>query len=1061
MIAFKNKMSPAAPFVVTLIFAVGGMLWADDPVLQIRHGPDPWSVTLTGNGSVSGSQRVELSYGLEKWWPVHAEREAPAWNWDWHEVDYRGRAFFRLVETEPPVIREHSSWKNRITLPGDDFLSAPLAGVGTWEAPVEVQWVKFALILDGLPTVYFQKSSDYPFHFHFATERLSPFLGMDLEAFNAVSLFRTGQEVVLGAVLWAPRWNQYGIQLVGQDRYPREMLRLMFETVAGQLTAPTDAEGFYMPTFEQTSAAEQDRSYLASHGIMVSTPERWIDGNQIYSPGWALGRLVFVSAAGIEDAYRRGDLLPTDILLTDGVSAEIPYLAGIISMVPTTPNSHVAILAQSYGIPFVYIREPAEQERVQRLAGSEVALRTRPNQNEQIDVFDVSELNPVYRDQILALKEPQSISITPVTPFGALSVPDLSEVEPEDIDTIGGKAANFGFLRRTIPDNSPEEARAFTFDLWNAYLDRVLPGGRRLRDEIDSRLAGLTWPTNIQALDETLKGIRDLIEDEADFSPAQRTEILSALAGLDSNRKVRFRSSTNVEDSGVFVGAGLYDSFSGCIADDTDLDESGPSRCDSTKSNERGVFRAMRKVYASFYNLNAFIERLRHGVEESEVGMAILVHYSFPDPIEAANGVATTERRTYNLLTTMVSQVGAESVTNPTGGSIPEIIELRSWLLNPSFIDYHHRQRSNRLLLGNDTVMTWEDDYRDFGNMFSGLMDAYRAHLPGSGDITLEFEYKKLTDNSLVVKQIREVPQAAGRPASGMALINRPVELKILQGEWGTVFGNHRLKSLWKLESDNHWVDPANPASTLIASAEVEYAERGAIVSREGAPSEWPNAIFDTVSQSWNVFTRDRWNWPSEGGNATYELWLLMPSNQTYQQDPIHLVEDFESTFKASYPDPLPTIDIFGNPSTTSVEEVLLEPGSPDDPLPIGSIPVTRNFTNENEVRIETSYYWPPAPTGAIAGYTAPLQKWVGTTITGLTSQPFDLTGYFSQTYRPGHHNFDEEFLFEPGLEPGIPTSILAELKEKNIRLIYFSFGDGRPSKPIKAVGFDGAIHDL
>ncbi|NIP95546.1 MAG: hypothetical protein GWO24_19720, partial [Akkermansiaceae bacterium] len=66
-------------------------------------------------------------------------------------------------------------------------------------------------------------------------------------------------------------------------------------------------------------------------------------------------------------------------------------------------------------------------------------------------------------------------------------------------------------------------------------------------------------------------------------------------------------------------------------ADDTDGDEIGPSHCDPSKDNERGVFRAMRKVYASFYNLNAFIERLRHGVDESQVGMAILVHYSFPD----------------------------------------------------------------------------------------------------------------------------------------------------------------------------------------------------------------------------------------------------------------------------------------------------------------------------------------------------------------------------------------------------------------------------------------------
>ncbi|NIP96537.1 MAG: hypothetical protein GWO24_25135, partial [Akkermansiaceae bacterium] len=84
------------------------------------------------------------------------------------------------------------------------------------------------------------------------------------------------------------------------------------------------------------------------------------------------------------------------------------------------------------------------------------------------------------------------------------------------------------------------------------------------------------WPADIRALDATLKGIRDLIEDEADFTASQKTAILGVLGDLDAHRKIRFRSSTNVEDS-KFVGAGLYDSFSGCIADDTDGDEIGPS----------------------------------------------------------------------------------------------------------------------------------------------------------------------------------------------------------------------------------------------------------------------------------------------------------------------------------------------------------------------------------------------------------------------------------------------------------------------------------------------------
>ncbi|MFL7807254.1 MAG: hypothetical protein AB8I80_01415, partial [Anaerolineae bacterium] len=49
---------------------------------------------------------------------------------------------------------------------------------------------------------------------------------------------------------------------------------------------------------------------------------------------------------------------------------------------------------------------------------------------------------------------------------------------------------------------------------------------------------------------------------------------------FDPYKNIRFRSSTNVEDSAQFTGAGLYDSFSGCLADDLDGDELGPSICD-------------------------------------------------------------------------------------------------------------------------------------------------------------------------------------------------------------------------------------------------------------------------------------------------------------------------------------------------------------------------------------------------------------------------------------------------------------------------------------------------
>jgi len=88
------------------------------------------------------------------------------------------------------------------------------------------------------------------------------------------------------------------------------------------------------------------------------------------------------------------------------------------------------------------------------------------------------------------------------------------------------------------------------------------------------------------------------------------------------------------------------------------------------------VFRAIEKVFASFYNENAWLERLRHGVREQDTGMAILVHQNFPDALEMANGVVTFkyqrsrfgDQQETNYSASIVTQLGALSVTNPEGG---------------------------------------------------------------------------------------------------------------------------------------------------------------------------------------------------------------------------------------------------------------------------------------------------------------------------------------------------------------------------------------------------------
>jgi hypothetical protein len=843
---------------------------------------------------------------------------------------------------------------------------------------------------------------------------------------------------------------EYGVQFIGLDAYTPDEIARWFDLVKATVYATDGAGAVYIPTFEQSEVARTNAAYFAERGITVASVERWVAGNHVYAPGWALGRLKFFPASEIDAAFADGRLTPQDILLTDGVPAETPLVAGIISLTPSTPNSHTAILAKSFGVPFVHLPDAVEQARVQALVGRKVILRaTVMFDGGLVKVIDVEGLlTPALEAELLALKKPAPIAFAPKQTFGAISA-SAAALTPTDIRFFGGKAANFGLLRRTVPTNSPTPALGLSFDLWDAFLNQTLPGGQTLRAEIATQLAPFTnFPPDIVALKTTLAGIRNLITGTARFTPAQQQAITNVLTVFNPQRRIRFRSSTNVEDSESFTGAGLYDSYSGCLRDDLDGDNTGPSACDPTENNERGVFRAIQRVYASFYNDNAFLERLRHGVDETKVAMGVLVHHSFPDEEELANGVATLDCRyggSTFITGPIVTQLGAESVTNPDGTAIPEVVD---YFRSGNIVGVDLRQRSSRVPLG-AFVMDWETDYRAFGQLFKTVADGFRALYPTKNRFHLDFEFKKDVNLGLVLKQVREIPNPAATNNIAPFLIDEPGEWVVAQREAGDVFGNHRLKSTWALHAAMVRLTPTNLTRGLYTTGRLDYVQNGVVQTLSGALSSWPNAS-NAPSGALNFWTTD-----AGPSRRAWTLNTALTTNVTGAQPPIFTQNDFETYVSVDYATPQPTISPFGEFATTTNEIAFLEPRRVPDP---NDILVQRTVSTSNGVTLAIDFYWPnEAPTAA--GYTAPLVRFRQTRLAGLTTQPIMLTGYYSQTYRPGHHNFTEEFIFEPRLEPGLPAATLAELEAANIQFLHLEFGF--TETVINVVGLDQRLRRL
>ena len=1011
-------------------------------------------IHLNGTGITNASYRLERSTNLQEW--QEWLRLIPN-NGSFHvqdgQVSESNSTFYRFGSS---TLTSIDDWKNQATIPNDPFMTLGEGG--------DIFWIKFLILTNDPTRVYFQNSSKYVLHHDFARVRIPQFSGISRVAFDEVTLHLTNQQAVLGSVMVPVRTNlnEVGIQFAGQEPYAPEWIAKYFHAVRSALDIPAATQVFYFPAYEQTEAAQTAEPTLKAQGVSLGSVFRWVNGDQVYSPGWALGRFRYIAATNISAAYTSGQLRPTDILLTDGIPAELPFVAGIISLTPATPNSHVAIFAGANSIPFAYVQETTRQEQLRQLDGREVILRcsVRYGYN-QITVADVQgQLDDAARVELLKLKTPPPVNLLPKQHLGQLSI-NADVLQLKDRAYFGGKAANYGILRRMAPNNS-EPGIAFSFDLWDAFMDQTLPGGISLRDTIRTHLSGVTnYPPEMSAVQTHLAAIRDLITGVASFNAEQRQAITNALSLFDPTRKIRFRSSSNAEDSKSYVGAGLYDSFSGCLLDDLDTDESGPCQCDATESKEKGVFRAIQKVYASFYNDNAFLERLRHGMDESQVAMGVLVHYSAPDTVEIANGVAQMYYvlpkffGPRQLVGDFVTQWGAVSITNPDGSAVPEVARVTEFGLEIL------RQHSSLVPMGS-TVLKSPSDYTA---LFSLMQKVYSHYSTVSGNTTaagplLDFEFKKIQPGKLMLKQVRELPQESTTQADPF-LVNEPTTYWVFNSEQSSVMADHRLKCFLTLQTGNQRLDTASLDTCFYKDGIFEYRLGDTAETLSGSPTTWPNASHSVTQTSFGRTVQDRWTVGTGTHQRTYVLNTVVPlvaANESLVVTSRDLRKWLEVTYATAQPNPEGA-----KLTTESVRLVMapdpatLAPGTTET-FQAGKYAITISFLVSKAAVDGPPLTVDPNPYGSFPAY---YPSWAQTTITGLLPDPIVLKGYYASTGTLGHQRRFQWFVLEPATDPTLPLEQRQALEAADIRLIYIYREPYTNLTRIQVLGANGIFRSL
>jgi hypothetical protein len=430
---------------------------------------------------------------------------------------------------------------------------------------------------------------------------------------------------------------------------------------------------------------------------------------------------------------------PTDLVVLDRVPNDISMVAGIITAEFQTPLSHVNILSKNRGTPNMGLRD----------AFDDPELRAFEDQLVRLDVNAQG-----YAVAPASAVEAQAYwdSLRPAEPL--VPVFDSSVVELQDIAAIGAgasvfvgaKAANMAEMTRiglagAVAIPLPEQPFAIPFAHYEEHLIQ-----NQIAPVIDELLADMeAAPLEPDDLAARLFAIRWAIfraPMDPDFRAALAAEVR---ARWGDARRVRFRSSTNVEDLAEFSGAGLYTSAGASLAE-----------------GEQAIEDAVKVVWASAWNHQAFVERDFYRVDHGRVRMGVLVHPSFAG--ELANGVAITINE-FNLRRPAYyinSQVGEVSVTNPTGQAIPEQILYYTWYEEP---EYEVITRSSLLAEpgawpAGHAVFT-DAELDELASYLEAIHGHFRALLQGGQDFAMDVEFKLAPGRQIIIKQARPLPRRA------------------------------------------------------------------------------------------------------------------------------------------------------------------------------------------------------------------------------------------------------------------------------------------------------------
>ena len=533
----------------------------------------------------------------------------------------------------------------------------------------------------------------------------------------------------------------------------------------------------------QRAFAQDAADALTEAGVGVVLPEDLSSGveSEVWSPGEGYGTLLVVPEG--EDLSDYG---PRDVVVVTQAPNEMSLVSGLITAAPQNLHSHINLRLREKGIPSVTVAGIYDNALVETLDGSLVHLLAPEEGAVVLEPANLPDAEAFWESRYPDLPPVEAdLEVTAVATFASLGHGDAL--------AYGAKAAGLAELHGLLPQENRVDGMAVPFAAYAAHveaggideqIDEVLDDPRLLSDR--------DWKEG--ALDDVRDAIRDATLDAELFAELEE-EIRKVFGDEAETIRLRFRSSSNVEDLDEVSGAGLYDSRSGCLGDDLDGDEVGPSIClsaveeawitgqielweerleqdpsqawiegvlldlEQDLAEEKTVAMAVKKVWRSLWNVRAFDERAFYGIDHSEAFMGVAINPSFV--MEQAEAVLVTnldggqDGPRYRA----VSQAGDLGVVRPVDPyAVAEIMTFER--LDDEATNVHVLVESSHA----DGPLWGRREFDELAAAAFLVQDHFAAEVyPHLDPLRLDMEVEVTSDDRVVIKQVR--PYVTWEPA--------------------------------------------------------------------------------------------------------------------------------------------------------------------------------------------------------------------------------------------------------------------------------------------------------